>query len=47
MMGTDYPIFTPDQVADTVEAADLSESDRALILSGTAARLLDRNSAWW
>ena len=40
MLGTDYPIFTPDQARDTVAAASLSEADRAMILSGTARRLL-------
>ncbi len=42
MMGTDYPIFSPDQVRDTVEAAELSGADRAMILSGTASRVLER-----
>ena len=45
MMGTDYPIFTPDQVRDTVEAADLSDTDKAMILSGTAARVLEQIAA--
>ncbi len=45
MMGTDYPIFTPDQVRDTVEAAELSEADKAMVLSGTAARVLERLGA--
>ena len=40
MMGTDYPIFSPDQVRDTVEAAELSEADRAMVLWGTASRVL-------
>jgi len=42
MLGTDYPIFAPDQVRDTVEAADISDADKAMVLSGTAARVLDR-----
>ncbi len=45
MMGTDYPIFAPDQVRDTVEAAELSESDKAMVLSGTASRALERLGA--
>ncbi len=45
MMGTDYPIFAPDQVRDTVEAAELSEADKAMVLSGTAARVLERLGA--
>jgi aminocarboxymuconate-semialdehyde decarboxylase len=42
MLGTDYPIFMPDQVRDTVEAADLSEEERRMVLRGTAERVLDR-----
>lgn len=42
MLGTDYPIFYPDQVADTVEAAEISDADKEMVLRGTAARLLDR-----
>ena len=42
MLGTDYPIFTPDQVRDTVEAAELSEAEKILVLGGTAERVLDR-----
>jgi aminocarboxymuconate-semialdehyde decarboxylase len=42
MMGTDYPIFTPDQVRDTIEMADLSDHDKALILHGTAQRVVGR-----
>lgn len=44
MMGTDYPIFTPHQVRDTVMAASISDGDRALILHGTARRILDQLS---
>ncbi len=40
MMGTDYPIFVPDQVRNTVAMADLSDADKAMILSGTATRVL-------
>jgi aminocarboxymuconate-semialdehyde decarboxylase len=42
MMGTDYPIFTPDQVRNTIEAAELSDQDKALILRGTGQRVVDR-----
>jgi aminocarboxymuconate-semialdehyde decarboxylase len=42
MLGTDYPIFTPDQVRDTVEAAELSDTDKAMVLSATASRVLER-----
>lgn len=41
MMGTDYPIFTPHQVRDTVMTANLSDDDKALILHGTARLILD------
>jgi aminocarboxymuconate-semialdehyde decarboxylase len=44
-MGTDYPIFTPDQVRDTVNASRLSEAEKALVLHGTAARVLDALSS--
>ena len=42
MLGTDYPIFQPDQVRNTIEAAELSEKDRQMVLRGTAERVLDR-----
>jgi aminocarboxymuconate-semialdehyde decarboxylase len=42
MLGTDYPIFTPDQVADTVAAAALTDAEKAMVLSGTASRVLER-----
>jgi aminocarboxymuconate-semialdehyde decarboxylase len=45
MLGTDYPIFTPDQVKDTVAASELSETEKALVLSGTASRVLERLTA--
>jgi aminocarboxymuconate-semialdehyde decarboxylase len=45
MLGTDYPIFMPDQVTDTIEAADISDADRRLVLSGTASRVLERLGA--
>ena len=40
MMGTDYPIFVPDQVRGTVEAAALTQAEKALVLHGTAQRVL-------
>ena len=45
MLGTDYPIFVPHQVRDTVMAANLSDEDKAHILHGTARGVLDRISA--
>jgi predicted TIM-barrel fold metal-dependent hydrolase len=42
MIGTDYPIFTPDQVRETLEASRLGERARALVLRGTALTVLDR-----
>jgi predicted TIM-barrel fold metal-dependent hydrolase len=42
MLGTDYPIFSPDQVKDTVEAAYLNDAEKAMVLSGTAGAILDR-----
>jgi len=41
MLGTDYPIFQPDQVRDTLEAAELTPADRDLVSHGTAARTLE------
>lgn len=40
MLGTDYPIFAPDALRETVEAAEICEADRRLVSSGTAERLL-------
>jgi predicted TIM-barrel fold metal-dependent hydrolase len=42
MLGTDYPIFSPDVVRSTAEAADLSDSDRRTVLYGTAENVLAR-----
>jgi aminocarboxymuconate-semialdehyde decarboxylase len=42
MLGTDYPIFSVDQVNETVEASRLSDADKRMVLSGTAERVLDR-----
>lgn len=41
MLGTDYPIFTPDAVRDTVEAAELTPEEKRLVLHGTAERVLE------
>jgi aminocarboxymuconate-semialdehyde decarboxylase len=41
MLGTDYPIFSPDQVRDTLEAAELTPTERDLVAHGTAARALE------
>lgn len=42
MLGTDYPIFAPDGVVATVEAAQIGDAEKRLVLSGTAERLLER-----
>jgi predicted TIM-barrel fold metal-dependent hydrolase/nitrite reductase/ring-hydroxylating ferredoxin subunit len=42
MFGTDCPIFRTDWALDGVRAANISEDDRAAILSGNAARLIGR-----
>lgn len=42
MLGTDYPIFTPDPVRETIEKAELSDAEKALVLHGTASRLLEK-----
>ena len=41
MLGTDYPIFTPDQVGDTLEAASLCDDARAQVLWRTAERVME------
>jgi aminocarboxymuconate-semialdehyde decarboxylase len=40
MLGTDYPIFSPDAIRETVSLAALSEGERELILRGTAIKLI-------
>ncbi|MFA6265875.1 MAG: amidohydrolase family protein [Pseudolabrys sp.] len=40
MLGTDYPIFSPDPVREAIETADLPAADRDLILYGTAQTVL-------
>jgi predicted TIM-barrel fold metal-dependent hydrolase len=41
MLGSDYPIFTPERLCGVVDEAGLAEPDKELILSGTARRLLE------
>lgn len=40
MLGTDYPIFEPAGVLETVRSAQLSLPDQTMILSGTATEVL-------
>ena len=42
MLGTDYPIFTPAKVLDTIAQADISPAEREMVRSGTARALLAR-----
>ncbi|MFM9941594.1 MAG: amidohydrolase family protein [Hyphomicrobiaceae bacterium] len=42
MLGTDYPIFAPDTVRESVAGAAITEADKQLVLRGTAARLVSR-----
>ncbi|HWK96848.1 MAG TPA: amidohydrolase family protein [Pseudolabrys sp.] len=42
MIGTDYPIFSPDVVREAVEVANLTEADRSRILHGTASEAFGR-----
>jgi aminocarboxymuconate-semialdehyde decarboxylase len=44
MLGTDYPIFTADPIAETVSQSALSDDERSLVLQGTASKLLSRLS---
>jgi len=44
MLGTDYPIFQPNPIVDTLSLADLSNEDRALIAHGAASELIARLS---
>ena len=41
-LGTDYPIFAPAHARSIVDAADISEEERTLVLTGTASTLLAR-----
>ena len=42
MLGTDYPIFVPDPVRVTLEAAAITPAERARVASGTARELIAR-----
>lgn len=42
MLGTDYPIFTPTAVLETIEQAQISPAEREMVRSGTARALLAR-----
>jgi predicted TIM-barrel fold metal-dependent hydrolase len=40
LFGSDYPVIAPSRLLKEIEASDLPEEDRPLILSGNARRLL-------
>lgn len=42
MMGTDYPIFAPDDARSAVATSRLSPDEKAAVVSGTAAALIAR-----
>jgi aminocarboxymuconate-semialdehyde decarboxylase len=42
MLGTDYPIFSPNPVADTVAKAELDEGEREFVLHRTAQSIISR-----
>jgi predicted TIM-barrel fold metal-dependent hydrolase len=42
MLGTDYPIFRPDPVPDTVHRAQIEDAERQLVLRGTASAIISR-----
>jgi predicted TIM-barrel fold metal-dependent hydrolase len=42
MLGTDYPIFAPDRVRDTVETSRLTHEEKAFVLYGTASSVFER-----
>jgi predicted TIM-barrel fold metal-dependent hydrolase len=42
MLGTDYPIFTSNPVTETAGKADISETERELVLNRTAESLISR-----
>jgi hypothetical protein len=42
MLGTDYPIFKPDNPLNAIAQAAVAEADRVLIRQGTAQSLLQR-----
>ncbi len=45
LFGTDYPLLTPRRLIRDLEAAGLSEENKALILGGNAQRLLEWKSS--
>jgi aminocarboxymuconate-semialdehyde decarboxylase len=42
MLGTDYPIFKPNLLQDVVAKAEISDSERAMVVSGTARSIIER-----
>jgi predicted TIM-barrel fold metal-dependent hydrolase len=42
MLGSDYPIFAPENLRDVVWKAGISDAEKAMVLSGTARGILDR-----
>jgi predicted TIM-barrel fold metal-dependent hydrolase len=42
MLGTDYPIFKPNLLADVVAKAEISDAERRMVASGTAESIIDR-----
>jgi aminocarboxymuconate-semialdehyde decarboxylase len=42
MLGTDYPILTPEAPTDTVAFAEIDKVERALVLDGSARSLISR-----
>jgi aminocarboxymuconate-semialdehyde decarboxylase len=42
MLGSDYPIFAPEDLRSVVDDAEISAADKAMVLQGTARRVLDR-----
>lgn len=42
MLGTDYPIFKPDLLREVVAKADISNVERAMVVSGTARSIIER-----
>jgi aminocarboxymuconate-semialdehyde decarboxylase len=42
MLGTDYPIFAPDRPRAAVEEAEITDADKAMVLAGTARRVLEQ-----
>ncbi|MGL4241395.1 MAG: amidohydrolase family protein, partial [Beijerinckiaceae bacterium] len=40
MLGSDYPIFAPEKLLAVVREADITDAERTMVLSATAARVL-------